>query len=67
MTMPTKPKKTTPPPEALERSRRLGLWFEDWAAQQRANGVTLDDEALAESAGEDFHRRAREIMGLPPL
>lgn len=67
----------------IERSRALNAWHTRWALEQIAKGVdgpapegspTPTDynqhypDMEADGAAEDaYDRRAREIMGLPPL
>lgn len=71
------------PETQRQRARDLSAWHDEWSGQQIADGVdgpVPDDrpdpsdynqhypDMEADGAAQDeFHTRARQIMGLPPL
>lgn len=69
-------------PERVARQRELAAWHAEWSARQIAAGVDgpvppdrkdpsdynlhVPDLDASAAAQDQFHRRARVIMGLPP-
>lgn len=51
-----------------QRSRQLGLWYQEWAAAQDAENPDLKqwpaEDAFAMEADDVFFKRANEIMGV---
>lgn len=72
-----------PTEEDRQRARDLHAWHDDWSGQQIAAGVDgpvppgrkspsdynqhVPDLEASGSAQDEFHDRAREIMGMAPL